>query len=194
MAYNSTSWATEAGTTSVSSPYSLYSSFNTNSDRSYNYAAGYHEILTFENSTYTSSGKNPHLGNGPDPATSYTTSDSYGYEADGLVNCLWYISDSIYIEEIYALVAADASEEDVVRMHLMSYDFNSGVSACLTNGVILASSSDVTSEGSEQPYLQSEWTIDNSSVSSGKVVVATFESVTILSDYSVNIKIKYKLM
>ena len=79
-------------------------------------------------------------------------------------------------------------------MHLMSYDFNSGVSACLTNGVILASSSDVTSEGSEQPYLQSEWTIDNSSVSSGKVVVATFESVTILSDYSVNIKIKYKLM
>ena len=152
MAYNSTSWTTEAGAISVSSPYSLYSSFNTNSDESYNYAAGYHEILTFRNSKYTLSGKNPQLGNGPDPATSYTTADSYTNHAARLINCLWYISDSIYIEEIYSLTGADELAEDVIRMHLMSYDFTSGVSACLTNGVILASSPDVTSKGNAQPY------------------------------------------
>ena len=192
MAYNSTSWATEVGTTSVSSPYSLYSYFHTNADESNAYQAGYHEMLTFQHSNYDTV-VNPYLGNGTNPDTSFTTSSSAGYQSNKLINCLWYISDSIYIEEIYALVGADESAEDVVRMHLMSYDFTSGVSDCLTNGVILASSPDVTSEGNEQPYLLSGWTIDNPSVSLGKVVGATFESVTINSDYAVNMKIKYRL-
>ena len=77
-------------------------------------------------------------------------------------------------------------------MHLVSFAFESGATACLTSGTLLAFNSDVTNAGSEQPYL-STWTIDSSSVASGRVIVATFESDSINADYSLNIKIKYHL-
>ena len=93
---------------------------------------------------------------------------------------------------MYSIEGADAATGDTTRMHLMSYDFASGVTNCLTNGTLLAHNSDVTNAGSEQPYL-STWTIDSSSVASGKVILALFRSDSINSDYSVNIKVKYHL-
>ena len=77
-------------------------------------------------------------------------------------------------------------------MHCLSFDFTSGATACLTNGVLLAHNSDVTNAGAEQPYLTT-WTVDSSSVASGKVIVATYESDTINSDYSISVRIKYHL-
>ena len=101
----------------------------------------------------------------------------------------------IYIDAVYSLEGADANNSggaDTTRMHLMGFDFNSGSTSCLTNGILLAHNSDVTNEGNEQIYL-STWTVDSPSVLSGKVIVATFESDTVNSDYSLNVKVKYHL-
>ena len=198
MAYNSTSWATD-GATKVSSVDTgfMYVDFFIDSKSSHAFAAGYHEMLRFNHSAETSSsGYTPNLGNGSDPATSFTTADANENKASILVYCLWYIPDDIYVDEVYSLEGADEPSSeggDTTRMHLMSFDFNSGVSACLTNGTLVAHNSDVTNSGNEQPYLSTAWPLDSPSVSSGKVIVATFESDTINSDYSVNVKVKYHL-
>ena len=101
MAYNSTSWTTGAVTASISSEtYTQYSYFHTNSLESVGFDTGYHKMLFFENSN----GSNiPHLGNDPDPATSFTTSNTTHFEAESLVTCLWYISENTYIDAIYSI-------------------------------------------------------------------------------------------
>ena len=193
MAYNSTSWITEKEIETVVGKI-MYADFFINAEAASSFAAGYHEVLTFDNAGDNVGGRTPNLGNGPDPATSFTTADAIEQRASELVVCLWHLPDEIYIDGVFSLEGADAADGDVTRMHLMSFDFNSGVSACLTNGTLLAHSSDagLTNAGSEQPYL-STWTVDSPSVLSGKVVVATFESDTINSDYSINVKVKYHL-
>ena len=77
-------------------------------------------------------------------------------------------------------------------MHLFSYDFTSGSTSALTNGTLLAHNSDVTNAGYEQVYL-STWTVDSAAVASGKVILATFRSDSVNSDYSLNITVKYHL-
>ena len=188
MAYNSTSWTTGAVTASISSEtYTQYSYFHTISLEAVGFDTGYHQMLFFENSN----GSNiPHLGNDPDPATSYTTAHSGAQKASHLVPCLWYISENTYIDAIYSIEGADESTGDVTRMHAMSFDFTSGATSCLTNGTLLAYSSDITNDGSEQPYL-STWTVDSPSVTAGKVIVVTFESDSVNSDYGVNVKVKF---
>ena len=96
------------------------------------------------------------------------------------------------IDAVYSIQGADNATGDTTRMHLMSYDFTSGVSNCLNNGTLLAHNSDVANAGSEQPYL-STWTVDSSSVASGKVILAIFRSDSVNSDYSLSIKVKYHL-
>ena len=190
MAYNTTSWTTKAATMtseSVSTTKNQYSYFHTNSSESSSWGAGYHHMLTFENYNNTAS---PHLGNDPDPATSFTTSNTTHFEAESLVTCLWYISENTYIDAIYSLEGADDPTGDVTRMHAMSFDFTSGATSCLTNGTLLAYSPQISNDGNEQPYL-STWTVGSPSVTAGKVIVVTFESDTINSDYGLNVKIKF---
>ena len=73
-----------------------------------------------------------------------------------------------------------------------TYDFTSGATNCLTNGTLLAHNSTVTIAGSEQPYLTS-FTIDSADVALGKVIVAFFEPVSINSDYTISMQVKYHL-
>ena len=77
-------------------------------------------------------------------------------------------------------------------MHLFQYDLTSGATNSLTNGVLLAHSADTTNAGSEQIYKQS-WTIDSADVAAGKVIIAFFEAVSVNSDYSINLSIKYHI-
>ena len=105
---------------------------------------------------------------------------------------MWYIPDNIAIDSVYSIEGATTATGDTTRMHLLSYDFTSGSTSALTNGTLLAHNDDVTNAGSEQAYL-STWTIDSSSVASGKVVLAFFRQDSTNSDYSVNITIKYHL-
>ena len=132
------------------------------------------------------------FGNGTDPATSITFADTSENRASDYVTLFWYVPDAITIDSVIALEGADAATGDTTRFHLMGYDFTSGASAGLTNGVLLAHNSDTTNAGTEQIY-KSTLTIDSANVSAGQVVIATFESDSINSDYSYQMIVKYHI-
>ena len=157
-----------------------------------NFVANTHHALPFGFS-YSAEIYPPNFGTGTDPATTFTTSSASGYNADELAICLWYLFDPIRIDAIRVFQGADQATGDTNRFHLMSYDFTSGATNSLTNGTLLAHSADTDNEGYEQSYLSSAWTIDSAAVASGKVVLAFLECDTIVSDYAVNVQIKYHL-
>ena len=152
-----------------------------------------HHPIPFSSANYGSNANVPDLfGTGTDPATTFTTADSTKDRASDLVPCLWYINDDISIDAIKSIEGADTATGDTTRMHLFSYDFTSGATACLTNGTLLGHNSDVTNAGGEQPYLSS-WTVDSAAVTAGKVILAFFKSDSVNSDYSLQVTIKYHL-
>ena len=151
-------------------------------------SANQHYAVPYANGNNASTTTYIDLGSGTDPATSYTTST----DAYKLVPVMWYVPDAISIDAVYSTEGADAATGDTTRMHLFSYDFTSGSTSALTNGTLLAHNSDVTNAGYEQVYL-STWTVDSAAVASGKVILATFRSDSVNSDYSLNITVKYHL-
>ena len=159
--------------------------------------AGYHYPLFFGgpngySAVAASSDQLNIFGNGTDPATSFTTAEGSGTRGSELVPHIWLIQDNIAIDEVIAIEGADTATGDTTRMHLMSYTFNSGSTTALSGGSLLAYNSDITNAGSEQAY-RSTFTISDSDVDGGKVILAFLRSDSINSDYSVNMYIKYHL-
>ena len=150
--------------------------------------ANTHYAVPFVNGNNASTTSYISLGTGTDPATSFTTST----DAYKLIPTMWYVPDNMTIDRVYAMEGADAATGDTTRMHLMSYDFTSGATSCLTNGALVAHNSDTTNAGYEQPYL-SEFTVDSGAITAGKVILAAFRSDSVNSDYSLNITVKYHL-
>ncbi len=159
--------------------------------------AGYHYPLLFQGGMGTTSiavGDQPnHFGNGTDPATTFTTADGADQIASNLIRYMMYVPDNISIDSITSIEGADAATGDTTRFHCMSYTFNSGSTSCLTSGTLVAHSDDTTNAGSEQVYL-STWNIDSASVSAGKVLICTFESDSVNSDFTYQATIKYHLV
>ena len=191
MTYNSTAWTTD-GNTNTTGGYNLYANFFTGSTESSGFTAGYHEALTHGSANYAVGANNPHFGNDPDPATTFTALDGNGTRSADLIPCLWYVPDNITIDAVYSLEGGDQDASDTTRMHLMSYDFTSNSASILSSGTLLAHSADITNAGATKGY-SATWTVDSASVAAGKVVVATFESDSINSDYSINLTVKYHL-
>ena len=169
-----------------------YAYFGIGGGTSANYAGSKHIAILYQNMNVASTADNFELGTGTDPDTSFTTADGTNTDASVVVPCLWYVPDNISIDSVIGIEGGDSATGDTTRMHLMSYDFTSGSTSCLTNGTVLASNSDVTNAGSEQAYL-STFTVSSATVTSGKVIVATFRSDSVNSDYSLNITVKYHL-
>ena len=169
-----------------------YAYFGIGAGTSANYSGNTHIGILYQNMNVASTADNFELGTGTDPATSFTTADGTNTAASVVVPCLWYVPDNISIDSVIGIEGGDNATGDTTRMHLMSYDFTSGSTSCLTNGTVLASNSDVTNAGSEQAYL-STFTVSSATVTSGKVIVATFRSDSVNSDYSLNITVKYHL-
>ena len=132
------------------------------------------------------------LGTGTDPATTFTTADGSTTDASLVVPVLWFVPDNITIDLVNSFEGCDNATGATTRMHLMSYDFNSGSTSCLTNGALIAHNSDVTNAGSEQAY-RSTWTVDSADVSGDKVLIATFLTTDVTGDYSASINVKYHL-
>ena len=132
------------------------------------------------------------IGTGTDPDTTFTTANTNTQYASQLAQMMWYVPDNISIDAVHSIEGADAATGDTTRMHLMSYTFTSGSTSALTSGTLLAHNSDVTNAGNEQAYL-STWTIDSAAVTSGKVILATFRSDSVNSDYTINITVKYHI-
>ena len=169
-----------------------YAYFSVGNTQSASFADDTHQAIPFASAMYGNVSYPPAFGTGTDPATTFTTSEGNGTRASDIVACLWYVTDAISIDSVTGIEGADTATGDTTRMHLFSYDFTSGATACLTNGTLLAHNSDVTNAGSEQPYLSS-FTVDSAAVASGKVILAFLKSDSINSDYSLNIKVKYHL-
>ena len=128
------------------------------------------------------------MGTGTDPATSLTLSNN----AHTYLKLFWYIHDNISIDAVHSLEAADAATGDTTRFHLYEYDYTDGSASVLTNGSLVAHSADQVNAGYEQMYYNT-WTIDSASISSGKVILCTFESDTVNSDYWAQVTVKYHL-
>ena len=169
-----------------------YENFSIGNSEATSFTIGSHQAITFGNANFGTASFPPAFGTGTDPATTFTTSDGNGTRASDLVPCIWYVPDAISIDSVTSIEGTDNATGDTTRMHLFSYTFSSGSTNCLTSGTLLAHNSDVTNAGDEQPYL-STWTVDSAAVTAGKVILAFFESDSINSDYSLNIKVKYHL-
>ena len=171
-----------------------YAYFGIGNADSVNFAANTHHPIPFVSINHGSAASQDNItfGTGTDPATTITTADGANTDASLLVPVMWYVPDAITIDSVYSLEGADDATGDTTRMHLFSYTFTSGSTSALTSGTLLAHNSDVTNAGSEQAYL-STWTVDSSTITAGKVILAFFESDSVNSDYSVNITVKYHL-
>ena len=156
--------------------------------------ANTHYMIPFSNTTsaFTLTAiANLALGTSTDPATSLTISST----AMDVVQCYWYITDAIVIDKVSWWSAADAATGDTTRAHLFSYDVVTtagSTSGDLSNGAVIAASSDVTNAGYEQAYYN-EMTISSASVAAGKVVLFTFRADSVNSDYTINATVKYHL-
>ena len=133
------------------------------------------------------------FGSGTDPATSFTASDAVENEAFQIAKMIWYVPDNLTIDAVHHIEGADDPTGDTTRMHLFSYDFTSGVSACLTNGAVVAhTTADIVNAGNEQPYLGA-WTIDSSDVNAGKAILCFFRNDSNNADYTLNVTVKYHI-
>ena len=132
------------------------------------------------------------FGTGTDPDDSFTTANTDTQYAAQIVPMMWRISDNISIDSVSHIEGASSATGDTTRMHLKSFDFTSGSTSALTNGTLLAHSSDITNDGNEQAYL-ANWTVDSASVTAGKVILCFFRSDSVSSDYSINVTVKYHL-
>ena len=132
------------------------------------------------------------FGTGTDPDDTFTTADTDTQYASQIVPMIWRVLDNITIDSVSHIEGADAATGDTTRMHLKSFTFASGLTACLTSGALLAHNSDVTNAGDEQAYL-TNWTVDSADVDSGKAILCFFRSDSINSDYSINVTVKYHL-
>ena len=131
------------------------------------------------------------MGTSTDPDTSITMSTA----TQRIMNSYWYVMDNITIDRVVWWSSADAATGDTTRCHLMGYDVDSDNGATggdLSNGVVLADGADIVNAGYEQAYYQ-QMTIQSANVDAGKVILFTFRTDSINSDYSINATVKYHL-
>ena len=129
--------------------------------------------------------------NDTNPATSLTISTT----AHDIVTAYWYVMDNITIDAVKWFHGADTATGEATAAHLMAYTVdigNGSTSGDLSSGVVVADGANITNAGYEQIYYQS-MTIQSADVDAGKVILFTFASDTISSDYSISANIKYHI-
>ena len=129
--------------------------------------------------------------NDTNPATTLTISDT----AHDVVNTYWYVMDNITIDAVKWFHGADTATGEATAAHLMAYTVdiaNGSTSGDLSSGVVVADGANITNAGYEQIYYQS-MTVQSADVDAGKVILFTFASDTVNSDYSLNCSVKYHI-
>ena len=174
-----------------------YAYFGTDSGTSSGFLADQHYAISFNNSPVGSSTDNA-MGsatsssfNDTNPASSLTISSS----SDDIVRTYWYVMDNITIDAVTWLHGAESAAGDDTAAHLMAYTVdiaNGSTSGDLSSGVVVADGATITNAGREQIYYQS-MTIQSADVDAGKVIIFTFASDTVNSDYAINATVKYHI-
>ena len=175
LAVDTTNSVVKAGTNQLN-VLTQYANFGVPSAGAANMLANNHYAIPFGNVIASELFYLPTLGTSTDPATSLTVDGTAnGLKAAEIGICLWHVPDAISIDSVTHIEGADTATGDTTRMHLMSYTFNSGSASILADGVVLASSPDVTNAGYEQAY-KSNWTVNSASVAANKVIACTFRA------------------
>ena len=178
-------------------PPTQYAYFGNDVTASASYAADTHYVVAFNNSpiggtvTAAIGSATSSSFNDTNPATSLTLTTTAYFWTRGY----WYIPDNITVDAVHWWHSADAATGDDTAAHLMVYDVvsdNSSTSGNLSNGVVVADGATITNAGYEQAYYQS-MTIQSADVGAGKVILFTFASDTVNSDYSINATVKYHI-
>ena len=174
-----------------------YAYFGADYGTAASFAADVHYAISFNNSPMGSSvlhamgSSTSSSFNDTNPATSLTI----GTSASSMVQAYWYVPDNITIDAVYWWHGADATTGDSTAAHLMAYTVDTGNGSTggdLSSGTVVADGATITNAGYEQAYYQS-MTIQSADVDAGKVVLFTFASDTINSDYSINVTVKYHI-
>ena len=129
--------------------------------------------------------------NDTNPATSLTISAT----AHEIIQTYWYVMDDITIDAVKWFHGADTATGEDTAAHLMAYTVdiaNGSTGGDLSSGVVVADGANITNAGYEQIYYQS-MTIQSADVDAGKVIMFTFASDTVNSDYSINATVKYHI-
>jgi len=174
-----------------------YAHFGIENSGSASFVADTHYAIPFQNN-FTLGGAVVSMGsstsssfNDTNPATSLTISTT----AMTVVQTYWYVMDDITIDAVKWLHGADTATGEDTAVHLMSYSVdigNGSTSGDLSSGVVVADGANITNAGYEQIYYQS-MTIQSADVDAGKVIMFTFASDTVNSDYSINATVKYHI-
>ena len=157
-----------------------------------------HYAIPFGGSIFAGTSANFAMGsstsssfNDTNPATSLTISST----AFDIVNAYWYVMDDITIDSVKWFHAADTATGEATAAHLMSYSVdiaNGSTSGDLSSGTVVADGANITNAGYEQIYYQA-MTVQSADVDAGKVILFTFASDTVNSDYSINATVKYHI-
>ena len=129
--------------------------------------------------------------NDTNPASSLTISTT----AFDIIHSYWFIPDNITIDAVHWFHGADAATGDSTAAHLMSYAIdldNGSTGGDLSGGIVVADGATITNAGYEQIYYQS-MTVQNADVDKDRVVLFTFASDTINSDFSISAQVKYHI-
>ena len=161
------------------------------------FSADYHFAIPFNNSplgsslVHTMGTSTTSSFNDTDPSASASISSN----AHTNLITYWYVPDNITIDAVYWFHGADTATGDSTAAHLMAYtvDTDNGSSGGdLSSGTVVADGATITNAGYEQIYYQS-MTIQSADVDAGKVILFTFASDTVNSDYSINATVKYHI-
>ena len=162
------------------------------------FLADTHYAIPFTNTQLGSTAANYAMGsstsssfNDTNPATSLTIAST----AFDIVRAYWYVMDDITIDAVKWLHGADTATGEATAAHLMAYTVdtaNGSTGGDLSSGTVVADGGTITNAGYEQVYYQS-MTIQSADVDAGKVILFTFASDTVNSDFSINATIKYHI-
>ena len=166
-----------------------YATFGISNDTA-TLSANIHYAIPFGTYSYAAS-QLITMGTGTNPDTSSTIATQGHIDIAGY----WHVMDNLTIDRVIWWSGADTATGDTTRAHLMSYSVDSGngsTSGDLSSGTVLADGGDITNSGYEQSYYQ-QLTIQSANVDAGKIIIFTFRSDSVNSDYTINATVKYHL-
>jgi hypothetical protein len=177
-------------------PSTNYAYFGISNDSNTAWSADTHYALPFNSETgagvFVSLGTSTTSSfNDTNPSSSITITTTAYNE----LRCYWYVMDNITIDAVKWLHAADTATGEDTAAHLMAYTVDTGNGSTggdLSSGVVVADGATITNAGYEQIYYQA-MTIQSADVDAGKVIMFTFASDTVSSDYSLNCTVKYHI-
>ena len=153
-------------------------------------SAGTHYFVGLPTGEYQSHNVELSVGTGTDPDTSKDAGTSTQY----LANYLFPVPFNVTIDACKAFISSHQDTDITVNAHLMSYDMvadgttNDGN---LSNGTVLA---DGQATSVDRNVIKTvDCTIQNSSVTSGKVIALAVENVTNTDYINIQVQVKYHI-